>query len=367
MANSGINTRWGFRKVLGFVLGILMFMGGTGWIIWNEQENAAQGDAIIEARYVTVRMPDVARIDPQFEGKMVHATGFADTTDTLVDSFSGFKTTALSLSRSVEYFQWVERREGESFFYVEEWRDNPIDSSEFRRDNRDSFENTILTRVHPTTMYADVSFGAYRLPQFILQEMEKLSPVPSALNLTQDEISALNRRIFPNTNRQLVHVRGNVIYLGRSPFETRIGDVRVTYTEVKPAVFSILAKVNQDTFEPFRASNDSTFSKVTAGAVDMEDMLDEAATRNTNMTWAGRVMAILLIVYGMKKFLSPWNPAGTGLKAWLLGLAWSFLFLGLLTFARGLHLPGAGLLISAALLIWPHRCRFKKAASKQMV
>jgi len=354
------------RFFWGVLIGIFMFLGGTSLLLWNEGQNAGEGDAIVEARRVAVEMPDVTKIAPEFEGKMVRATGFADAKDTLTDDFSGFKTTALSLNRSVEYYQWVERREGDSFSYILDWQPRPVDSSEFHRDGRRrGFENIVLTRVPSATMYADVSFGAYRLPRFLLQEMGRLSSVRPALNLTQDEISALNRRIFPNADSQYVHVRGNVIFLGSSPTEPRVGAVRVTYTEVEPAVFSILAKVTQDTFEPFKAFNDSTFSMVMAGVAGMEEMFGEAVRVNTTMTWVLRVFAVLLIVYAMKKFVAARNPTGAGLKALFLGLIWSFFLFGFTALSRDYLLSGLGFWIAAGLLIWQYRRRFKKKTNEE--
>lgn len=371
------------------MVGLVLFVGGTWLLYWNEGRSVATAEAIGEAQRATVEMPDVTKIDPQFEGKMIHATGPADTQDTLRDAFSGLNTTAISLKRQVEFYQWVEQSKSETrkkvgggsetittYTYRQAWRNSPEDSSVFK-DRDYANKNTVLTTaVQSETMYAkNVSFGAYMLPQFVIERIS--GAVPSELSLTEDDVADLNGRLFPDADEQsYVHIENNnVIYLGLSPSSPQIGDMRVTYTEVKPTTISILAQVTGNTFEQFRASNNNTFSKVSMGTVGADNMFGEAYASNTMMTWGIRGGGILLIIISLALFMSPLSVlasiiplfgsivgAGTFFVAFLIGLAWSLLIIAI-AWLRFRPLLGGGLLagVIVLLLLFHFRRRRKMA------
>jgi hypothetical protein len=90
-----------------------MFAAATYLLYWNEGRTVRRGDAIREARLSAVEMPDISKAAPSFDGKLVHAAGFADTKDVLRDGAFGVEVTAISLRRCVEYYQWIERSKSE--------------------------------------------------------------------------------------------------------------------------------------------------------------------------------------------------------------------------------------------------------------
>ena len=106
------------------------------------------GDSIAEARAVTMPVTDISGLNPELDGKVIHASGRAETTDVLVDPFFGVNATAIRLSRKVEYYQWVETARTEThkkvggseekvttYTYAKEWVSTPVDSSVFRDEN----------------------------------------------------------------------------------------------------------------------------------------------------------------------------------------------------------------------------------------
>ncbi|MCL2010343.1 MAG: TMEM43 family protein, partial [Synergistaceae bacterium] len=265
------------------VVAVLLLLAGAGLLWYNEGRSAATGDAISEARSAAVALTDVGRLDPAFNGKMVYATGLADVKEAVTDPVIGVKATVISLERRVQYYQWVEssRRETRNrpgggtetvtvYDYSRQWSSSPVNSSLFHEYTYRN-ENHVLMRVPSETLYADeVTFGAYKLPTFILNSVSGSGS--AAVEALPDAVENLDRQIARPGLGAYVHVQGNVVYLGRSPSSPNIGDVRVTYNEVKPGVISILAQVAGDTFEPFRASNGNTFSKVSMGTVGMDEM-----------------------------------------------------------------------------------------------
>jgi hypothetical protein len=101
------------KSFKGIGSGILLFIIGTVLLFWNEGRTVKVKRALNQAADVTVEMPDISRIDPQFEGKMIHAIGEASTTEVLNDGLFGISLNAINLSRNVEYYQWTEQSKEE--------------------------------------------------------------------------------------------------------------------------------------------------------------------------------------------------------------------------------------------------------------
>ena len=300
------------NKKFSMVAAILLLLAG-GILLWyNEVRSAATGDAISEARSAVVALPDVGRLDPSFNGKLVYATGTPENKDAITDPLIGVTVTGISLERRAEYYQWVERTARETrstssggseqvtvYNYVQEWANSPVNSSSFHEYAYRN-DNTVLMRVPTETIYADdVIFGAYKLPHFIIDSIRSGS---ATIEMSPDAIENLNSQITRPGWGNYVHVQGNIVYLGRSPSSPNTGDVRVIYNEVKPAAISIMATVAGDTFEPFRASNGNTFSQVSMGTVAMDEMFGDAVRVNARITWVLRIVGVLLVGLGLLLF-----------------------------------------------------------------
>ena len=75
-------TRTSYGKRLGnslggIVTGFLLFIAGTVLIWWNEGRAVKTTKMLKEAQGQVVEMPDITKVDPAFEGLLVHAQGFA--------------------------------------------------------------------------------------------------------------------------------------------------------------------------------------------------------------------------------------------------------------------------------------------------
>jgi hypothetical protein len=374
----------------GMAAGLALFVAGSWLLYYNEGRSVATGDAIAEAETAAVELADVTTIDPAFEGKMVHAVGFADTRDVLTDPLFGVRTTAVSLKRDVEFYQWVEESRSETrkklgggtetittYSYRQQWTNKPVDSARFR-DPGYTGKNSVPVTIPDETFYAkNVAFGAYQLPSFVIQSLT--DSVPVAVSLTSEDTAKWNRQIGSTDagaagTESRVHVQDSVVYLGTSPHLPQIGDVRVTFTEVRPSGISLLAKVIDNTFEPFRASNGNTFSRVSMGTLSAENMFGDAASGNTILTWILRGAGALLVIIALALFTAPLSVladvipllgtivgAGTFAIAFLLGLAWSFVMIAA-AWLRFRPLIGGSLLAAAAVLVVLLRVRGRKAA-----
>ena len=379
---SWLNRLGGSIRGIGF--GAFLVLAGTVALWWNEGDFVATRDALDEAQGITQELGDITTVNTTLNGRLVHATGHATTTDTLTDPAFQISTNALRLERTVEFYQWVENSKSEkrqklgggeetvtTYTYATSWTKEPVSSSAFKDPGAVASKvNTVLFAVNNNKIQAEnVTFGAYRLPGFLVSSIGGASDM--AVAIPEETLKTLNKQTSPapstaapivpyweqeqhgwqgqpnasNTQprevpaqSQMVHVSGSTVYIGQSPASPSVGDVRITFKEVRPTTVSILAKLNGDTFEVYQASNGKRVSSLHMGTSSLENMYGSAHSSNETMTWVLRVVGTLCVIIGLKMILGPISVvasvipllgsivgAGIGLVSGLLGTAWSLL------------------------------------------
>lgn len=386
----------------GIVAGVVLFIGGTGLLFWNEGNFVKTEKALEEGEGAVVAIESVDKVDPALNGKFIHATAMADTKDVLEDSAFGVKETAIALKRRVEFYQYVENSKTEkrdklgggqesvtTYTYALEWRNGKVDSANFK-DPQYRGRNFALYDAESDQSYArNVSFGAYTLPDFFVKSIGGEEPAEVKLAPAQiDALDAAARRVshaaaanglgysmpaYATSTASLVHAGVNSVYIGTDSNVPQLGDVRVTFTKVSPKQVSILAKVNGNTFGKFVAKNGKTVSALSEGAVSAEEMFAGKHSGNSLFTWCLRILGIVLVCGGLKAFFGLFEAvamvvpflggivgAGVGLFCLLFGLAWCFLWIAL-AWVTYRPLIGVPLLaVSVALIFW---LRKKKAGA----
>ena len=355
------STSYGQRlagSAKGMIGGLLVFIIGTGLLWWNEGRTVRTARAIGDAASHVESVADVSRVDASLNGKLIHASAFADTKDTLTDDLFGVREQAIKLDRKVEYYQWVEHSQrkkrdkvggGEetitTYTYEQEWVKKPVNSSNFK-ESRYRNANRVLSQVEERNEMAQhVTFGAYTLPESFVASISGSEPVE--VRMTEEQRFTWDERLHMlrpkvNTETSLVHTSANTVYLGLSPNSPQVGDVRVTFTKVPPADISLIAQVDGSTFKAYRAKNGQSFSRLQMGTVSADEMILQARSENNLWAWVLRVIGILLVVGGLKgmfgllpmlfkvlPFLGSIVDAGVGLVSWILGLAWSFIIIAI--------------------------------------
>ena len=342
----------------GMIGGLLVFIIGTGLLWWNEGRTVRTAKAIGDAASHVESVADVSKVDASLNGKLIHASAFADTKDTLTDDMFGVREQAIKLDRKVEYYQWVEHSQtkkrdkvggGEetitTYTYEQKWVDKPVNSAEFK-DPQYQSANKVLSEVEEREELAQhVTFGAYTLPESLVGSISGSEPVEVRMTESQrftwdERLHMLRPKV--NTETSLVHTSANTVYLGLSPNSPQVGDVRVTFTKVPPADISLIAQVDGSTFKAYRAKNGQSFSRVQMGTVSADEMILQARSENNLWAWVLRLVGVLLIVIGLKgmfgllpmlfkvlPFLGSIVDAGVGLVSWILGLAWSFIIIAI--------------------------------------
>ena len=360
-------TRTSYGKRLGnslggVVFGLLLFLAGTVLIWWNEGRSVRTDKMLKEAQANTVEMVDISRIDPAFEGKLVHATGLATTADSLIDSQFKVGTRAIALHRSVEYYQWVEHSQSQSkdkfggaqevtteYTYDLQWVPRPISSADFQDPDYKN-ENFVRQEVENADKYAqNVSFGAYKLNSSQITSIGGSTPLA----------------VVDSTG-------SNVIYIGEDLSKPDVGDVRITFTQVKPAEVSIIACVAGDSFVPYKAKNEETFSVLRMGNVTQEQIFETEHSANKMWLWVLRILGFILIITGLRSFfgmletilkvvpfLSTVVGWGVGLFCTVVGFVWGLIVL-LLAWAAHRPVVLIVLLVVVGAAVWFFVTRSKK-------
>ena len=256
-----VTTSYGQRvgnSFKGILTGIVLFIGGTILLWWNEGNSVKTDKMLNRAEEMTVPMDNINKVDSDFEGKLAYAVGETVTQDSLLDEDFPVGSIAIKLQREVEYFQYEEHKNEKTkdklgggqetvitYDYPTEWTDKPINSDSFDGEEGKAHKNFILASFEDQEYYAEhVNFGAYHLANFQIKGFS--GDEPALVNADDETLKVLNENInktAPQTtetsattvasaNTQYVHVSDNVVYIGKNPSSPQVGDVRITFTKI---------------------------------------------------------------------------------------------------------------------------------------
>ena len=308
---------WGSRlgsSIKGVLIGAALFIAGFPVLFWNEGNSVKTARAIDEGEGACIAVDSNEKIDPEMNGKLVHMSGKADTKDVLSDDQFGVSATAIRLERNVEMYQWIEESKTSekkklggsvekttTYTYKKGWFDHAIDSSSFKEQGHD---NPGSMEFESDRMYAsNVSFGAFRLSK---EQIERIGSsqayaFPTDFVCKVERVKRQGNTIYvPNAE-----TRGNKLNNRDVVGQTRIGDMRVTFSVVYPHEVSLISKQHGDTFVAYTAKNGKKLNYLEDGVKDAAAMFETARTNNAIMTWLVRVGGFLLLFIGLSMIFKP--------------------------------------------------------------
>ena len=374
--------------------GFMLFLAGTALLWWNEGRAVKTNDMLNEAEAATVVMENPSKLDNSLEGELVCATALATTEDSLIDQQFGFGAKAIAIKRTVRYYQVQEKSKQEkkdkigggeetvtTYTYNRGWVTTPINSEGFHDPGYRKI-NFVLTTVPQEDVWAqNVTFGAYTLPESLIRSITSTEPLKPVI--AQERLESMNEdarhaalrnysssklgNVAKSHNAevgQFIHVTGNELYFGMTPSSPAVGDVKVTFEKVVPAKVTLIAKVNGNTFEPYKAKNGYTFQTLVMGEKDATEIYEGEHDMNNIMLWAFRIIGILMVIGGLKgifgfletllkvlPFIANILGWGVGVICTVVGVVWSLIVIAIAwLFYR--PLLGITLLVVAGLLIW---------------
>ncbi len=367
----------------GIIPSFILFFAATALLWWNEGRAVKTTKMLNETEKVCVDMENPNKKDPSLEGEVVCATALATTEDSLIDKQFNLGAKAISLQRTVEYYQWVEHTESESkdkfggkeettytYTYTKEWMPRPVDSGSFK-DPAYQGKNRVVANFEDAEQWAEnVSFGAYTLNESLIHSIT--SREPFTLDLDQKQLADYDKSVAkaygkdkvaqpapsqpalqndtnnvatPQENQvdlEFVHQNGNVLYFGQSAASPEIGDVRITFEKIVPAKVTIIAQVTGDTFKSYKAKNGKRFQTLVMGKKDADEIFDSQRSSNKMWLWIFRLIGVLLVISALKgifgflstllkviPFLANIIGWGIGVVCTVVGVAWSLIVIAL--------------------------------------
>lgn len=304
---------WGSRlggSVMGALVGVLLGLIAVPLLFWNEGRAVHRARTLAEGASSVVSVP-AATVDPGREGKLVHTSGEATTSELLRDPTFGVEQNALALERKVEMFQWVQdeqRRERKklgggtetvtTYTYRTEWQGSPVASASFEEPA--GHENPSFPFEGESWRASDVRLGAFHLAPELASELDQRTDVP----VNEAQLAAVDAEL-----RQRLKAAGGGFYLGADAGAPKVGDVRVTFQAVRPAQASAVAAQHGDRLEPYHAQAGGDIAMVDYGARSAEEMFRSARTANRALAWVLRLVGLVLLFVGIRSVLKPLQVA----------------------------------------------------------
>ena len=360
-------TRTSYGKRLGnsaggIVTGFLLFVAATALLWWNEGRAVKTSKMLNQAGKECVDVADVSSVDPALNGKLIHAIALAQTDEGLSDPDFPVQANAVKLTRSVEFYQWVETSSSTTkdkvggaqetvttYDYHLAWVSRPVNSAQFK-DPEYQGKNFVRKNLYDADEVAQkVSFGGYKLPSSLINSIPCDTPVDLPAEMAQDST---------------VHVVHNILYYGANPDVPQIGDVRVTFSKGEGGQASILAQVLGDTFEPYTAKG-KNLCTLSMGSHSMDSMFESEKAANKAILWVIRILGLLLVVSAFRsifsllvtlfKVLPPLAKIadlGVKLVTGVLGFVWTLIVILVAWIAYRPVLAIALLVVAGGLVFW---------------
>ncbi len=360
---------WGKRladSIKGILVGIFLVIVGIVLLFWNEGRAVKRTKTLKEGAGAVVSI-EAASLDSAHEGHLVHFTGEATTAQTLADSEFGRQVQALKLVRDVEMYQWVEDEESEekkkvgggtetttTYTYDTEWSSGPVDSDDFR--HPEGHTNPPFEFDDRQWVADTIEVGAFTLSDPFTSQLTRSEKI----ELTEEDLTAV-----PPALAGRLLLDGGSFYLGESPGQPRVGDLRIHFRVVKPAVVTLVGQQQGNQLVPYQTRAGGTITLLEYGTLAAEVMFEKAQSANVLMTWLLRLGGFLLTFIGFAMILRPLSVVadvlpfvgnlvekGTGLIAFVVAC-----LVSLVTIAVGWifyrPLLGIGLLVVAVcLVVW---------------
>lgn len=347
------STSWFARignSLKGILLGLVLVVVSFVVLFWNEGRTVKQYKTLKEGAGKVISVP-ADKVDPANSGKLVHVTGRASTGETLRDDAFGISGNAIKLERSVQMYQWKEESKSESrkklgggeetkttYSYSQDWEDRPIDSSTFKQ--RNGHENPGKMPIEGKTWSAShVTLGAFTLSPDLVQMINTFDALP-----VNDPAPAVQQAAgvegqpapAPAQGGRKVFQGG--YYFGDDPARPKTGDIKVSFSVVRPLDVSVIAAQRDATFAPFKTSAGGAIEMLDPGTKSATEMFEGAQAGNTMLAWILRIGGFVLMFIGFSMILKPLSViadivpfigsligAGTGFVAFVVSLILSLI------------------------------------------
>ena len=409
VTTTGYGTRVGNSfKAIGS--GFLLFIAGTALLWWNEGRAVKTEKMLDEAGSAYVEMENPNKKDASLEGELICGTALATTEDSLIDAQFGIGAKAISLTRTVEYYQWVEHAQEKkedklggkevtttTYTYTKEWVSRPIESASFK-DPAYQNKNMVLTTYENAEQYAEnVSWGAYKLSESLIHSISsseglELAMAEDLLKQLDKSTQAAYERFYgvqksnqptqqpvqqpaiPDSVKALLSDSAKAVLDSIQAINDSINkamanannkkDLEYIHQASNVLYFGRVPVVDGDTFKPYKAKNGKRFQTLVMGKKSGDEIIDAEKEANNMFLWIFRLVGILMVIGGLKgifgfietilkvvPFIAGIFGWGVGVVCTIVGIVWSLIIIAIAwLFYR--PILAICLLAIAAFLIW---------------
>jgi Transmembrane protein 43 len=300
---------WGSRlgdSIKGVLFGLVLIVGSCVFLFWNEGRAVQTQRSLTEGAGLVVSV-DPVRVDAANDGKLIHLSGDLKPGKPLTDPDFTVSATALRLVRTVEMYQWKEETKTETrknvggseervttYEYHRVWAEGRNDSSRFKRP--EGHINPQMAYRGSSYTSNDATLGAFRPGADVLNRLPANDPValdPSLANKLAGRVKGP------------VHLDEGRIYLGESPSNPRIGDLRISFKIAPGGPTSIVGRQAGTGFAAYQTKAGDTLLMVRPGTMSAADMFAAAQSENRIFTWILRFVGVVAMFIGFMLILNP--------------------------------------------------------------
>jgi hypothetical protein len=353
----------------GMLFGLVLLLIANILLFWNDGRAVDAQRGLNAGGRAVVSLTTTAPV-PANEGKLVHMTGQATSTQPLVDPEVGVTFPAtLHLVRKVEMFQWVQSSTSSTkdkvggtqettttYTYEKKWSETPQDSTSFAKP--EGHANPEMPLQSAKFQATDAKLGGFALPGTVLDQL-----VPEVA------VDA------PTTPAGWTKI-GTALFKGTGTIDApAIGDLRVSYMPLaSTTVISLIGKQSGSNLEAW-TSNNSNYEVLLAqqGMASATTMIKDQKAAESILTWVLRLLGTGLNIGAFALLMGPLRAignviplvasiigGGVGMVAFGLGSGLSLIVIAIAWFAFR-PLLSVGLIIAAGAAIYFFKA--KKAAT----
>ena len=277
----------------GIIMGLLMVIGGTAFLWWNEGTNVRNIKTTDEIEKNVVEITSKSDCS-QYSGQLVAVGGkFTVGDKTISDDVFQVSIHSAALDRVVEIYQWEEEEEtdddgGATYSYNKVWHEGLIDSSNFQKGH----DNPASVEYSSDSFYAqNVKLGNYLLASSQTSQME----TDKVFSLSDDNVA------IPDGYKG----NGKYVTNAENLDKPQIGDVRISWKYNGWKEVSLIAKVSGDSFVSYTSEVGKNVNFVMEGNRTAAEMIEAMRNQDKLMKWLFRLIGFLLVFFGYLSVISP--------------------------------------------------------------
>lgn len=294
---SRIKTSFG-NILLGFILFLIAFP----LLFWNEGRAVYRAQTLEEGVSIVTSI-NAKQIDKKNEGKLVHLTGLAESSETLTDTRFGLtQDNIIKLQRVVKIYQWQEQQHSKTeeklgggtetittYTYIKAWDSELSNSTNFKQPQ--AHQNPSAMPFNSGVFKAKkVTLGAFTLSSNLVNQLNNYQQLPMT-SATFEQV--------PEALRAKLQLYNEYYYLGANAAEPQIGDLQINFAVVLPDIVSIIAKQVGSTFAPYTTQVGGEIELFEYGAVAAENMFKHEQEFNIMLTWVLRLVGFIVMFIGL--------------------------------------------------------------------